>query len=286
MVLLLLAGAAQGEGELPDIRSVEPDLEVPALVAGPPAAGKRVREMVPAWKGTEVHHVLYLPTNWREGRRYPVLVEFAGNGPYRNSFGDVSSGAVEGSKLGFGISAGRDYLWLCLPYLDGKGASMVRQWWGSAPDYDPQPTIDYCRAAVDWVCERYGGDREQVVLCGFSRGAIACNFLGLHDDLIAGLWCAFVPYSHYDGVRTSWPYPGADRDSARKRLERLGNRPQFICGEGTNAEETKTYLAQAGAKGDFTIRGTGFRNHDDAWILRPSPAREELREWLRKVLAK
>jgi hypothetical protein len=37
-------------------------------------------------------------------------------------------------------------------------------------------------------------------------------------------------------------------------------------------------------EGKFTIRGTGFRNHNDAWVLRPSPVRKELREWVRKVL--
>ena len=53
------------------------------------------------------------------------------------------------------------------------------------------------------VCEQYGGDRAAVILTGFSRGAIACNYLGLHNEEIAGLWRAFIPYSHYDGVITS-----------------------------------------------------------------------------------
>jgi hypothetical protein len=28
---------------------------------------------------------------------------------------------------------------------------------------------------------------------------------------------------------------------------------------------------------------TGFRNHNDAWALRPSPARRAAREWLLRV---
>jgi hypothetical protein len=138
---------------------------------------------------------------------------------------------------------------------------------------------------VPWICREYGGDPQRVVLCGFSRGAIACNFLGLHDDAIAKLWCGFVPYSHYDGVRTQWPYPGADRASALARLKRLGSRPQFICHEGAGIEDTRRYLAEAMPSGNFTFVPTGFRNHNDAWTLRPSEARTKLRAWLNKLIS-
>ncbi|NNM27981.1 MAG: hypothetical protein HKO57_00545, partial [Akkermansiaceae bacterium] len=79
-------------GPLPDIASVPADLEVPPLSGGPPAAGKRVKQVLPAKGGTAVHHVLYLPADWTPdaARKFPVLVEFAGNGPYRNKHGDVS----------------------------------------------------------------------------------------------------------------------------------------------------------------------------------------------------
>jgi len=68
-------------GGLPDIRSVPPDLLVPAVEDGPPRAGRRVRRTLSEYQGTEVHHTLYLPTDWRPGRRYPVLIEYPGNGP-------------------------------------------------------------------------------------------------------------------------------------------------------------------------------------------------------------
>ena len=281
----LLLGSTPVRAQLPDISSVEPDLVVPELVAGEPAAGLRVKQTHPDYTDTDVHHVLYLPEDWKPDRSFPVLVELAGNGPYRNRFGDVSTGRVEGSKMGYGISGGRGFLWLCLPYLDGAATSNVTSWWGTKPDYNPTPTVTYCLKTVRWVCERYGGDPERVVLCGFSRGAIACNFIGLHNDEIATLWRAFVPYSHYDGVKTGWPYPGKDRASALVRLKRLRGRPQFICGEGTNTSGTEAYLRETGVEGAFTFRGTGFRNHDDAWLLRPSPVRQELRRWLSEVLA-
>lgn len=282
--LALLLGVWPVDGALRDIREIEPDLVMPPLVSGEPAPGKRVRQTHPDWRDTEVYHVLHLPANWTPDRRWPVLVEFAGNGPYQNRFGDVSTGQVEGSKLGYGISAGRDHIWLCLPYLDDTGRTNVTRWWGTKPAHDPGPTIRHTMVVIRDVCQRFYGDTNRLVLCGFSRGAIACNFIGLHNEEIAKLWRAFIPYSHYDGVRTGWPYPGADRESALARLRRLRGRPQFICGESNNAFETRDWLAATGITGDFTFVSTGFRNHDDAWTLRPSPAREQLRAWLKRVL--
>jgi hypothetical protein len=276
---------AWGE-ELLDISAVPEDLVVPAMTIEAPAAGKRVRATTPNWEATEVYHALYLPPDWAQGQRLPVIAEWAGNGPFRNGFGDVSTGRVEDSRLGYGISAGTDCIWVCLPYLNAAGTANVSRWWGNHPGYETEPTLAYCRATIQDVCARFGGDPARVVLAGFSRGAIACNYLGLHDDATAALWCGFIAYSHYDGALTAWPYPGADRDSAQKRLLRLGDRPQFICAEGANATETRRYLEETGwlSRGNFTFTGTGFRNHNDAWVLRPSPARAQLRSWFQEVI--
>jgi len=275
-VLLATVGAKKG---LPDIKTVAPDLDTPKMVEGEPAAGRRVKQVAPEYKGTEVFHTLYLPADWKPGgkRKYPVLVEYAGNGPYRNRYGDVSTGRVEGSNLGYGISGGKRFIWLCLPYVNSKKKTNQRQWWG-----DVSATVEYCKKTVPRICRDYGGDPSRVVLVGFSRGAIACNYIGLHDDRIAKIWRAFVPYSHYDGVRR-WGYPGSDRASALKRLKRLKGRPQFICMENS-VEETRRYLASTGVKGDFTFVVTPFRNHNDRWAHRDTPQRRQLRKWIDKVL--
>ncbi|MBI5684966.1 MAG: hypothetical protein HZC54_07785 [Verrucomicrobia bacterium] len=268
----------------PDISTVPPDLEIPLLTDAAPGPGLRVKQTLPAWRQTAIYHVLYLPKDWQPSRRWPVIIEYAGNGGYTNKFGDISGGRPEGSKLGYGMSAGKGFIWVCLPYLDDAGKEIAVRWWGDKPTYNPQPTLKYCREAVAWICREYGGDEKRVVLCGFSRGAIACNFLGLHDDATAKLWCGFVPYSHYDGVRTQWSYPGADRVSALARLKRLGSRPQFICHEGGGVEDTRRYLAGAMPGGNYTFVPTGFRNHNDAWTLRPGEARAKLRAWLNKLV--
>jgi hypothetical protein len=277
---VLLTGDARAE--LPDIRSVPADLVVPAMTSEAPVAGRRVRQVASGWEKTAVYHTLCLPTDWRPDAKWPVIIEWPGNGGYRNAFGDECSGLPEGCNLGFGVTAGAGAIWVCAPFVDGAGKGIAKTWWGNPPGYDPEPTLAYVRATVREVCERFGGDASRIVLAGFSRGALAVNRLGLHDDETAKLWRAFICYSHYDGVRR-WPYPDSDRASAFMRLARLGDRPQFICGEGANATETRAYLGSAA--GAFTFAGTGFRNHNDAWVLRPSHAREKLREWWKAVTA-
>ncbi len=209
-----------------------------------------------------------------------MIVEYAGNGGYKNKYGDVSEGTVEGSRLGYGLSAGKGFLWVCMPYVetvDGFKRNAAK-WWG-----DVEETKRYCIATVKDVCARYGGDAEKVILCGFSRGGIACNFIGLHDDEIARLWCGFLSYSHYDGVKTSWPYPNADRASALTRLKRLNSRPQFISHEGSTAE-TEAWLQSTGIQGNWTFVPIPFRNHNDAWTLRDIPERRQARAWLEQAL--
>jgi len=265
----------------PDISTAKPDLTTPAMVEGAPAAGKRVRGQLAQYKATDVYHALYLPTDWKAGqtdKKYPVIVEYAGNGPYRNKYRDTSNGSVEGSNLGYGLTAGKGAIWLCLPYVNSRDKCNQAQWWG-----DVAATVAYCKQAVAMVCKDYGGDPKQVVLAGFSRGAIACNYIGLYDDEIAALWRAFIPYSHYDGV-TQWGYQASDAASALTRLKRLKNRPQLIVHEGSVAQ-TEKYVASTGVAGDFTFMTGPFRNHNDRWAHCDTPQRRYARAWLARVLS-
>lgn len=274
--LIILAIAADPV-ELPDVRSAPADLVTPAMVSGPPAAGQRVRGVLPGDEATAVYHALYLPTDWQPDKKYPVIVEYPGNGNYRNSFGDVSDGMPEGCQLGYGLTEGRGAIWICLPYVEGTGdaRSNAVTWWG-----DVDETKRYCHAAVDHVCTRFGGDRKRVILAGFSRGAIGGNFIGLHDDDIAQLWAGFFLFSHYDGVRT-WPYPGSDRDAALVRLKRLGMRPQFIAHEGT-VDAIRDYLSATDVTGQWTFQAVPYRNHSPEWLHRDNPARAAARQWWRQ----
>jgi hypothetical protein len=275
------AAAAPAANPLPDLSTVPPDLVVPEARAVAPAARVRSVQTTAGWEGTAVHHTLWLPADWVPGKKFPVLVEYAGNGGYRNAYGDESNGTVEGSRLGYGISGGRGFIWLCLPFVETteEGKRNAVKWWG-----DVAETKRYCLATVRDICARFGGDEQAIILCGFSRGAIAANFIGLHDDAIARVWRAFICHSHYDGVSERWPYPGADRASALVRLRRLDGRPQWISQEGST-RATQEWLRSTGIEGRWMFVDLPFRNHSADWVLRDLPARREVRAWLAGVLA-
>jgi len=259
-----------------DIRSVPADLTVPKMTEEEPAAGRRVQQTLPAYKETDVYHAIYLPTDWKPGGRYPVIVEYAGNGPYQNKLGDRCTGRVEDCNMGYGISGGCGYIWICMPYISSDGTQNQLKWWGNA-----DRTSQYCIDAVRMICEKYGGDPDAVILSGFSRGAIACNYIGLRDDEIAKLWCGFVCHSHYDGVRR-WGYADDDREAAARRLKRLGDRPQWISHE-RSVDHTQKYLEEACPGGRFTFQPLPYQNHTDAWTLRDIPLRREVREFCRQA---
>ena len=260
-----------------DIYSVAPDLEMPTMRSGPALPGRRVRQCVAEYAGTDVHHSVYLPVDWDPLKQeYPVLVEYAGNGNYHNSYGDRCDGTVSGATLGYGISGGHRFIWICLPFVDTNRGMNSITWWG-----DVQATVAYCKSAVEEVCQRFNGDRSRVFILGFSRGAIACNYIGLHDDSIAALWRGFVAHSHYDGVR-SWPYPNSERTAAVRRLRRLEGRPSFLSQE-CSIEDTRSYLLSSGVEAPFELVALPYRNHTDRWVLRDIPARRQLRQWINRL---
>jgi len=271
-----LFNGAAGAEPLRNIRDVAPDLVVPQMTTDQPAPGKRVRQQLPEFAGTELFHALYLPMNWERGKRHAVICEYPGNGPYQNQLGDTNSGKLEDCNLGYGASAGRDFLWVCLPFVDPVKKQHSRQWWG-----DAEATAAYCQAAVKKVCDRWGGDPDRLVLCGFSRGAIACNYIGLRNDEIAKLWKCMIVHSHYDGVRR-WPYADSDPESALTRLRRLAGRPQYITHEGSLDDTRKFLQGNEIGKIDhsLTLVVLPFPNHTDGWVLRPLAERDQLRKWL------
>lgn len=269
--LLACEGVSAARGG--ELETVAPDLVTPAATDGRPAPGLRVKQFNDGYAGSAVYHLLYLPVDWVAGKRYPVIVEYAGNA-YR-----TSPGTVEGCNLGYGISGGKGVIWICLPFVDKTNRANATRWWG-----DVEATVSYCKTTVRRVCAEEGGDPDAIFLAGFSRGSIACNYIGLHDDEIASLWRGFICHSHYDGVKEDWPYPGADRKSAIERLQRLRGRPQFISQE-RSTDDIAAYLKAACPSGDFTFQPMSFTEHTDAWVLRDVPERRAAREWLRKVLA-
>jgi len=254
------------------------DLTIPPVVDEKPQAGKRVRMTSPNWEKTNVYHTLYLPPDWSPEKKLPVIVEFPGNGGYRRGL-DVSDGTADGCMLGYGLSAGKNAIWVCLPFVEEERGTLQNclTWWGNV-----EKTKAYCMETVEDVCRRFGGDRKRVILAGFSRGSIACFYIGLHDNKIASLWAGFFCHSHLDGVNEKWGYAAADRESALIRLQRLGNRPVWFSQEG-NLDAAKRYLESTNLAKHFTIEPFPYPNHTAAWILRDLPIRDKAREWWKNV---
>ncbi len=275
LVMLCCSPATQAEPT--NLNALPNDLTVPAVVTAPPAAGTRVWQQASGYADWDVAYAIYLPRDWEPGKRYPVLFEYPGNGGYTNDYGDRSDGRVEDCRLGYGLTAGEGSIWVSLPFLDPQNKAHARNWWG-----DPELTADYCLHTQDDICQKFGGDPERFVLCGFSRGAIACNYIGLRTPKLASRWRAFMIHSHYDGVRR-WNYIDSDLDSARVRLARLGQRPQWISHEQSIAE-VRDYLNHEYPAGNFRFVPIPFSNHSADWVLKDLPERAVAREWLREVL--
>ncbi len=288
-----------------DITTVATDLTLPPISAGDPAPGKRVLLSLPSYAGTDVKHALYLPTDWERGKTYPVIVEYAGN---------TRTVADGSSCMGYGISGGKGFIWLCLPYVSADRKRDMDLWWG-----DVEATVAYAKEAVPAICKQWGGDPNAVILTGHSRGAIACNYIGLHDDEIAKLWRAMAPCSHYDNGIYKWGMSKEEQAACAQRLRRLGAIPQFISGEYhmpvghsdkklldavkerkfdsfekakeelkltplLTAEQIESFVTTNYPQGNYTFVNLPFVNHTAGWVLRDIPERKMLREWVQKIL--
>ena len=254
------------------------DLVTPKMTSQEPAAGRRVRQVAPEYEGTEVYHALYLPVDWKPDGNYPVIVEYTGN-----KFPECgSTGEVKDANLGYGLTGGKDFIWVSMPYIEKGGQKNALVWWG-----DRQATIDYCKTNLPRICKRFGGDSACVFICGFSRGAIAASYIGLADDEIASFWKGMITHDHFDGDRT-WAYAESDRKSALERLARLQGRPVLAIGEGIdflgdhpNLAEF-TFLQPAIAEIFEIPEGTVIHPHTDLWMHRHSKYRDEARQWLKR----
>jgi len=224
-VLMLVGVAGLPAASAAELLQLDVDsqvvLSIPPTVDGPAAAGRRVRQTAVEYTGTDVYHTVYLPSGWKpDGPAVPIIFEYTGN--YFPASG--STGEVKDASLGYCLTGG-EFIWVSLPYIQVGGQENQVTWWG-----DTAATIDYAKVNVPRIIERFNADRRTVLLCGFSRGAIGVNYLGLHDDEVAALWTGFISHDHFDGIRawgrTEWGSPLEQyRREGAERLRRLGRGP-------------------------------------------------------------
>jgi hypothetical protein len=276
-----------------DINSQE-ILRLPKLSKGQPAAGKRVAVTPREYQGTQVVHTVYLPKSWTpDGPKLPIIFEYTGNYFPRSG----STGEVEDAGLGYGLSGGK-YVWVSLPYISEDHKDNERTWWG-----DAAATVAYAKQNVPRIIREFDADPNAVFLCGFSRGAIGVNYLGLHDDEVAKLWTAFIPHDHFDGIqawgRTTWGSPLAKyRAESLTRLKRVNGRPYLVSQNGSNygtheyletvlpdiSNFTFSYVITTEALGKFPNK-FAKTSHNDNWTYQPSKYRQLTWQWMNRVVS-
>ncbi len=233
-----------------------------------------------------------------------------------NTLREGETALTEGEQAGMKefIGGGKGFIWVVLPFVSADQKTDMDWWWG-----DPDITADYAVAAIDSVCKQWGGDAKEVILTGYSRGAIACNYIGLRNDKIAKLWLGMVPASHYDN--RGWKQSKVDQQRRTERLLRLGSTPQYVCSEihlakrhtdpkllamirekniktidaakrelelqsMLDQEGIRQFITQNHPKGKFTFVTFPWVNHDGQWILRDTPSRRHLRSWVKRLVNK
>ena len=281
---LMLSSLLAGTHSFSNASENAMDLVTPAMTEESPAAGKRVRQVAPEYQGSKVYHALYLPTDWKPGGRYPVIVEYTGN----RWAACGSSGEVKDANLGYGMSGGHGAIWVSMPYVAKNKKENTVTWWG-----DRQATINYCKKNLPRICQQFGGDTNNLFLCGFSRGAIGASYIGLADEEIAAFWKGLFTHDHFDGERR-WGYPKDDRTAALRRLARLKGRPVLVCSTRAN-QLREGYLKHHLDLAQFTFltvptarifnipEGKVIHPHTDLWMHKVSPQRKQARSWFRST---
>jgi len=239
-----------------------------------PAAGKRVSVTAPEYAGTDVHHTLYLPTDWVPGDTYPVIVEYA-----PNAYGSMFDGSVEDTQLGFYQSGGEGFIWVTMPFIETwtDPPRNAPTWWG----HGEVIAAEYIKTNLIRILEDYGGDPASVFLTGFSRGAIAAGQVGLLNDDIADIWLGMLPHSHHYQLANN--------------LRRLSGRPSFVT-YGDLALDGGAASSRIGIQRlkelQFPVESRELEGvgHTDEWIQDDASAsslavRQEVRDWLADTIA-
>ncbi len=252
------------QGDAPEWKRPPDRIDVPAVEDAAPAPGKRVRYRLPGDETSGIYSVLNLPEDWQSGKKYPVIVEYPGNIMYAPVC--YSTGRPDQCVIGYGITKGKGAICLGMPFLDRTTNTIAENAWGNADD-----TADYLMRMVAEVCDKFGGDRDNLLLTGFSRGAIATGYIGLRNDDIAKLWKGFHACQHSDG--SNWN--GATLASAIERAARFQGKAVFQ----TDNSPDKFQPVMDALKTQVTWAQSGLRFHSTAMFLDDRPSTQQLREW-------
>jgi hypothetical protein len=200
--------------------------------------------------------------------------------------------------LGYGLSGGK-YIWVSLPYISNDRKDNQVTWWG-----DEKASVEYAKEYVPEIIAEFGGDKNSIFLCGFSRGAIGVNYLGLYDDEIAKLWSVFITHDHFDGVKewpgTEWGSPmDKYQKEAAKRLKRVNGRPYLVIQNGieygskdfvgsvlTEFDNFEFHLINTKEIFGYFPNRIAVHEHTDRWLLIPGEYRNKTWKWMNETIEK
>ena len=277
---LILRGRPRGQVAL-ELSAVHAAGEAPAWVAPlgrvavpevsdeAPAPGRRVRARLAGERQPGLYAVLHLPVDWTPGRRWPLLVEYPGN--LFHMPGCRSPGLPEQGVIGAGMTFGRGAICLGLPFVDRRWGRIAESGWGN-----PDETVAYALAMLAQVRDDWGADPANTVLTGFSRGALACGYIGLRDDRLAAWWKGFHACQHYDG--DGWN--GATWAGAMERARRFRGRSVFHTDNAT--AKFQPLMAAMGVPATFVQSGLGA--HATAMFLDDRASTRQVRAWYRDLV--
>ncbi len=261
--------AITAQGDTPDWTRPAGRIDVPAVEDSPPLAGKRVRYRIPDDERPANYCVLNLPEDWQPGKTYPLIVEYPGNLFFTPDC--YSTGLPEQCVIGYGMTEGKGAICLGMPFVDRTVGRPVESGWGN-----PDDTADYAMRLIANVCENFGGDPRNIVLTGFSRGAIACGYIGLRHDQIASLWKGFHACQHYDG--DGWN--GATLQGALERATRFKGMAVFQTDNPPEKFQPLMDVMQT----HVTWAKSGLGAHSTAMFLDDRQSTQQLRAWFWRLV--
>ncbi|MBC8869384.1 MAG: hypothetical protein H8E44_08200 [Planctomycetes bacterium] len=249
-------------------------IDVPDMVEGKPAPSRRVRYQLCSDADNGIYCALYLPADWKPAKRYPVIAEYPGNIFY-SATQCWSTGRPEQCAMGYGFSSGTNAIWVSLPFVDRSRGEIAEAGFGSNAG---EETTSYAMDVVEDICTNWGGDRNNLFLCGFSRGAIACGYIGLRNDKIARLWKGFVACQHYDGSR----WYQSNIEGAVERAPRFDGKAIFQV--DNKQEKYQPVVDATDPSVEWTWSRSGLGYHATAMFLDDRPSMKQLRQWFRDLV--
>lgn len=250
-------------------------LNVPEMIKELPAAGKRVRFQLQNDAKSSKYFALYLPTDWQAQKTYPVIFEYPGNIFY-NTKACYSTGRPESCAMGYGITQGQGSIWVSLPFINETTHGIAVNGFGSQEGED---TLTYALKVIDLICDQFGGDRNNLTLCGFSRGSIACGYIGLRNDTIASHWKAIIGCQHYDGSK----WNQSNMADAVKRAPRFTG--QAIFQVDNSKEKYQPVVDATSLKVEWTFTESGLNYHSTTMFLDNRPMMIQLRNWYKQLVS-